>query len=621
MPTDSRSAVLRVDLTDRTVSREPVPATWRRQYLGGKGLGARYLYEDLEPGVDPLGGANLLAFMLGPLSGYLPGESRYAAVTKSPLTGAFLDSYSGGRFPDHLAGSLDDCLGLLVEGQANVPVRIDVADGDARVADADGLWGLDTVETSEALDAAAACIGPAGEAGVGYATIASDAGDHHAGRGGAGAVMGAKGLKAVVAHDDPPETSPTLARLHEAYAAEYREHDTGRWQAAGATLESIDFANEVGALATRGWQESQFEGGDDIGIEAAIDAASEREHPDDPLPGGFRVDTDDGESVPRGATPMTLGAGLGVDEFDAVAALGRLCDRLGIDVISGGNAVAWAIRAADEGVVSPDEVAPGVDDLAFGDDTAARAVLDAIARRETPVADALADGVDAAAERFGARDVIPTVKSMELPSYDPRSAAGMALAYATSDRGGCHRRARPIEREAFEAATWSAADRVRAVVSAQNVRSVLWSLVVDDFAGEALYTDLGAEWLAAVGHDYDRAELVRVGERIWSLVRLFNAREGFDRRDDTIPGALSDPLPDGPEAGRTLDPDAFERLLDLYYAARGWGPHGLPTPASLDTLGLADVVDDRTPLDDEPLCPGSAAIPRPTTTESEPTDD
>jgi aldehyde:ferredoxin oxidoreductase len=437
--------------------------------------------------------------------------------------------------------------------------------------------------------------------------------------------MGSKNLKAVVAHGEPPETSPALATLHEEYTADYRDHDTGRWQAAGATLESIDFANEVGALATRGWQESQFEGGDDIGIEAAIEAASEREHPDDPVPGGFRVETDDGESVPRGATPMTLGAGLGVDEFDAVAALGRVCDRLGLDVISGGNAVAWAIRAADSGVVSTGDVVSGVDELAFGDDEAARAVLRAIAHRETPVADALADGVDSAAAQFGATDVIPTVKSMELPAYDPRSAAGMALAYATSDRGGCHRRARPIEREAFEAAAWDMADRVRAVVSAQNVRSVLWSLVVDDFAGETLYADLGAEWLAAVGHDYDRADLVRAGERIWSLVRLFNAREGFDRRDDRIPEALREPLPDGPDAGRTLDPDDFERLLDLYYAARGWGPNGLPTPASLDTLGLTTVVDDRTPLDDEPLRPeSSTASNRRATdsaTETEPTDD
>jgi aldehyde:ferredoxin oxidoreductase len=621
MSLDDRSDVLRVDLSARTVSRESVPESWRRRYLGGKGMGARYLYHDLDANVDPLGPENLLGFMLGPLSGHLPGESRYAAVTKSPLTGAFLDSYSGGRFPDRLAGSLDGCLGLLVTGRADEPVRIDVSGGDARVEPAASLWGLDTVETSDAVDdAAVACIGPAGEAGVGYATIASDAGNHHAGRGGAGAVMGAKGLKAVVVHDAPPEPSPALATLTDEYADRYREHDTGRWQAAGATLESVDFANEVGALATRGWQESQFEGGDDIGIEAAADTASGRERADDAVPGGFRVETDAGESVPRGATPMTLGAGLGVDEFDAVAALGTVCDRLGLDVISGGNAVAWAIRATDIGAVSADDLPPTLDteDLVFGDDEVARTLLRAIARREGPLADALAGGVDAAATRFGAAELIPTVKSMELPAYDPRAAAGMALAYATSDRGGCHRRARPIEREAFEAAAWTPADRVRAVVSAQNVRSVLWSLVVDDFAGETLHGDLGAEWLAAVGRDYDRSDLVRVGERVWTLVRLFNAREEFDRTDDTVPAALRAPLPDGPAAGRTLDVDAFERLLDLYYAARDWGPNGIPTQRGLSRLGLADLVDDRTPLDDDPLQLGTRSTPDRRETDSHP---
>jgi aldehyde:ferredoxin oxidoreductase len=208
---------------------------------------------------------------------------------------------------------------------------------------------------------------------------------------------------------------------------------------------------------------------------------------------------------------------------------------------------------------------------------------------------------------------------MELPSYDPRATAGMALAYATSDRGGCHRRARPIEREAFEAAAWTPADRVRAVVSAQNVRSVLWSLVVDDFVGETLRADLGADWLAALGRDYDRPELVRIGERVWTLVRLFNVREGFDREDDAVPEALRRPLPDGPAAGSSLDADAFERLLDLYYAARGWGSNGRPTPVGLAHLGLEHVVDDETPLDDDPLRPEQD---RPdTTTDSETTDD
>jgi aldehyde:ferredoxin oxidoreductase len=585
--------VLRVDLTERVLTRERVPDRWVRRYLGGKGLGARYLYEELEAGTDPLGPENLLAFLVGPLSGVLPGDPRYAAVTKSPLTGAFLDSYSGGSFPAVLAGALDGGLGVIVTGRADEPVVLTVEDGTGAVEPAGDLWGADAVETDEAFpDAAVACVGPAGERRVAYATIASDGADHHAGRGGAGAVMGAKRLKAVVARGEPPEA---LAELRAAYEEAFREDDTGRWLSAGTTVESLDFANEVGALATRGWRESQFDGADGIGVESARDAAAGRERAEDAVPGDFRVESDDGESVLRGGAPMALGAGLGVDEFDAVAALGATCDRLGMDVISAGNAVAWTVLATDAGAVDRD--------VSFGDAEAARELIREIATRETELADALAEGVERAAVRLdadGAASFIPTVKSMALPSYDPRAAMAMALAYATSDRGGCHRRARPIEREAFDGDGWADARRVTEVIAAQNARSVLWSLVVDDFAGETLRGDLGAEWLAAVDHPADGDPLPEIGERIWTLVRLFNAREGFDRDDDELPPALREPVENGPNAGSALDPEAFERLLDLYYAARGWGPNGLPTEAAIDRLGLVETLDSETPLDPEP---------------------
>ena len=309
----------------------------------------------------------------------------------------------------------------------------------------------------------------------------------------------------------------------------------------------------------------------------------------------FEAADGESESVPRGGALMSLGAGLGVDDFDDVARLGAACDLLGMDAISAGNAVAWAMRAVDANAVDA-----AIDaDLAFGDADAAVTLLEAIAIRSTDLGDTLADGVETARERYGAATV-PTVKSMELPAYDPRGAAGMALAYATSDRGGCHRRARPAEREAFARDEWSDADRVATVVGAQNVRSTLWSLVVDDFAGETMWEDLGAEWLGAVGVDHDRDSLAALGERVWTLVRLFNVREGFDRADDALPELFEDPLPDGPAAGRTVDREAFEAMLDAYYAARGWSTEGVPTAATVDRLGLGPVVDDETPLGSAP---------------------
>ncbi|MFD1514601.1 aldehyde ferredoxin oxidoreductase family protein [Halomarina rubra] len=585
MSTHRRDTVLRVDLTAGTVERERVPERWRRQFLGGKGLGARYLYEDLAAGTDPLGPDNLLAMVWGPLTGYLPGESRLAVVTKSPLTGGFLDSYVGGTVPDALAGALPDCLGVLVTGRATDPTTLVVADGDAHLEPAD-CWGATTDETDAAYDGAVACIGPAGEHRVRYATVATDGGDHHAGRGGAGAVLGAKRLKAVVARGDPPKVPEDLAGLRDTAEREYRESSTGRWHAASGTLESVEFADAVGALATRGWRESRFEGSEAVGVAAARAAATDRERPDRDTPGDFRVETDAGESVPRGAAAMSLGAGLGIDDFDAVAALGATCDRLGIDVIDAGSAVAWAVRASETGALDRS--------LSFGDAEAARVLVRAIAHRDGDLADTLADGLDAAAERYGGREVVPSVKAMALPAYDPRDAPAMALAYATSDRGACHRRARPIETEAFDGGTWSDADRVDRVDRAQTARSALWSLVVDDFVGETV-DDLGASWLQALGDDHDVASLSRLGERVWTLTRLFNVREGFDRRDDRLPPALTVAAAGGDDA---LDPEAFEALLSTYYAARGWGPRGRPTRRTLARLDLAGVVDAVTPLDD-----------------------
>jgi len=560
--------LLRVDLSARDVTSEPVPAEWRRRYLGGKGLGARYLYDELPPGTDPLGPENVLMFLLGPMTGALPGTQRYAAVTKSPLTGTFLDSYAGGDFPARLAGALGGHLGVLVTGEADEPVALVVEDGDARIEPTDA-WGEDAVETARRYDGAVACVGPAGEQQVAYATIASDEAEHHAGRGGAGAVMGSKRLKAVVARGDPVEPPAEVADLREREASRFETTDVGRWIGASGTAETVDFADETDVLPASGWQERGFEGSDDIGIEAVREAATGRTED-----GDFRVDTEEGESVPRGATAMTLGAGLGLDDFDAVAALGERCNRLGLDLIDAGNAVALAILAAREGLVDRD--------LAFADPEGARALLGEIATRSTPLGDALAEGIEAAAESFEDGEFIPTVKGMAMPSYDPRGSPAMALAYATSDRGACHRRARPVEREAFDP-PWAPSRVATAVVAAQNRRSVRWSLIADDFVGEVLDP---AEWLDAVGWPHD--DLARTGERIWTLTRLFNVREGFDRRSDGVPEALDE--------GGEFSRDRFEATLDAYYSRRGWSAEGVPTRETLERLGLLAVVDSATPV-------------------------
>ncbi|MFB6110401.1 MAG: aldehyde ferredoxin oxidoreductase family protein [Halodesulfurarchaeum sp.] len=573
-----RRSILRVDLTAGTATREPIPEQWLRRYVGGKGLGARYLYEVTEPGVDPLSPANALLFMVGPVTGLLPGEPRYAAITKSPLTGTFLDSYSGGDFAARLAGSLADTMGIVVTGRADEPVSLVVSDGEVSIEPA-STWGADVESACEAVpEAAVACVGPAGENEVVYATIASDGGDHHAGRGGAGAVMGSKRLKAVVATGDPPSD---LSELRAEYEAKFGEGSTDEWHRTSETVETVDFADEVGALSTRGWQESTFEGTEDIGIEAVEESEYEREREGDPIPGGFTVTVGEAESTPRGGTQMTLGAGLGIDDFEAVTTLGLACDRLGVDIIGVGNAIAWAIRAAEEGLI---EYAGD-----FGELDPALDLVEAIATRQTELGDALAEGIDHAAAYYGGETLIPTVKGMELPSYDPRRAPSMALAYATSDRGACHRRARPIETAVFEPDLDEPTRRAREVIAEQDFRSLLWSLIADDFT-ETLYAgDFGAEWLEAVGLEFSTAELQRAGTRIWTLTRLFNVREGFDRADDRLPPSLEEPIADGPGAGDAISQSEFEAMRGAYYAERGWDERGVPKSDTLEALDLDEI--------------------------------
>ncbi|SFF89228.1 aldehyde:ferredoxin oxidoreductase [Halopelagius inordinatus] len=587
-------SALCANLSTGETRRERLPEDWGDRFVGGKGLAARYLYETLEPGTDPLSDANVVVFAIGPLSGHLPGETRVAAVTKSPLSGAFLDSYVGGSFASRLVGSLRPNTLLVVEGVASAPSALVVSDGDARI-ERTASWGEDAVSTDAAFDGGVACIGPAGENRVRFATVAVDGGDHQFGRGGVGAVFGSKRLKAVVARDDPPTRGEGGAGLADAFESS----DAGRWLDAHGTVGTVEFADAADVLPTRGWRDGTFAGAEDIGIEAVRAAATARERSDDDVPGDFRVRGDDG-SVPRGATPISLGAALGIDDFDAVAELGGLCDRLGLDVISAGNAVAWAARAAEEGLLSDvsagETHAPtfgGVEEahrVSFVDPDTARELLEHVVRRDTELGDTLADGVAAAVSRFGGADLIPIIKGLSLPTYDPRGSPAQALAYATSDRGACHRRARPVVEEVFATEEWTEAERAASVVAEQNARAASWCLVADDFVGEAL-ADRTASMLEARGYDQNAETL---GERVWNLTRLFNVREGFDREDDSLPAAIRRSQERGHREG--LDADAFDSLLSAYYDRRGWDERGRPTRSTLERLDLLSDVDAETPV-------------------------
>lgn len=582
MDTPSLERIFVVDLSDGEITREPIPDPWQERYVGGKGLGARYLYDRVPPGADPFGAENVLLFLVGPLTGYLPGDGRFTAVTKSPLTGLFLDSYAGGSFASSFRATFPTVAGISLTGSSDELQVLDLRGEGPSLIDGSSYAGAPVDDVENAFsDASVLSIGPAGENGVTFATIAADGGEHHAGRGGAGAVMGSKGLKAVVVpyRNSLAPPNEAIRELQIRTRNVMKESPYGVSYRHSGTLESVEFAEATGMLSSEGWRDRGFTGTSEIGLDAVREASTGRENENRDFPGDFRVESDDGETVLRGGTPIALGANLGLDEFDSVASLGVTCDRLGLDVISVGNAIALGMIASDRGVV--DRV------LSFGNESDAKSLLEEIATGSSELGRILGQGVERAAVDLGLEGAIPTVKAMAVPSFDPRGVPAMALAYATSDRGACHRRSVPATVQVFES-SWSPRKTARAIITEQDKRAALWCLIVDDLT-TPLVPDLGQEWLAALGYDVETEDLREIGERTWTLTRLFNVREGTNRDDDGIPSHFV--------GTNGIDEAWFQMALTRYYELREWDSCGRPRRKLLERLDLDWVVDSRKPAD------------------------
>ncbi len=598
------SKLLRVNLTERTVETEEVSSALRDRFVSGKGLGAALLLEELEPGVDPLSPENQLYFLFGPLTGYAPGTSRYAAVTKSPLTGTFVDSYSGGHFPAMVRYALPEYLGIAVEGRADEPVTLRITDEEVTIDDASDLWGLDTKATARHFSGRktkTACIGPAGENEVKFATITSDEGTHHAGRGGVGAVMGSKKLKAVVATGTSPPTAPDVGELKVEHTQRLGTSDEVSWARNGGTQLIVDWAQEVGTLPSHNWSKGTIPDVDELNI----DAFSAGHVGTDscfgcPVACGHVVDFEDsgtegafpGASVdwgPEYETIGMMGANTDITDVTAVTELANLADTLGMDTISLGNVLSWLMEVTEAGLVDSG--------LEWGDADSAARVIERIAHREG-IGHGLAEGVAGAAERLcdghpDAREAAVEVKGMELPAYEPRASYGMALAYATADRGGCHQRAWPIGTDAFggERDPFDVEGHAAVVVDEQDENALTFSMVACDFT--AYDYDRAGEWLNALGYDLDREDLETIGERAWNATRLFNLREGVGREDDAMPERFTRPLEaGGPADGNAISEAQFETMLDEYYELRGWTEEGVPTSETVERLDLEDLVPE-----------------------------
>lgn len=580
--------VLRVDLTTCTVTVEPLNMTWAQLYIGGKGLLFRYLLEEVEPRTDPWAPSNPLIFMTGPFAGTTVSTcSRLVVGCKSPATGTILDSYVGGSFAPELKFAGYDA--LIVTGRSQEPTLIWINNDIVELRPASRYAGLLVSEVERAvrddLDSQAKIIsiGPAGESLLPWACLSTDQ-YHKAGRGGAGALMGAKNVKAIALRGtgalsvgDARAFQRDILRIHQ----DYVHTASNIWAHEEGTLALVDMVNLAGAMPTRNWSQGHFPQTTAINSEAFLKTKVQnractqcaigcRQFHD---VGGIR-----GEG-PEFETVALCGPNCGISDIDALMQFNAACDDLGMDTISTGNVVGLAMDLTDRGIVDFG--------LRFGEAEGYVQAPELIARRDGIGAE-LALGSRELATKYGHPELAMQVKNLELPGYDPRGSFGMSIAYATADRGGCHQRSYVQADEILggDLPPDTMHEKARVNIHWQDFTSLKYSGIWCEFW--AIDTDQIAQLMRHVWQrDVNEEELMTVGARIWNLGRLFNLREGFHRRDDTVPRRLlEDPFPDGPSAGRRIGTAVFTESLAEYYRLRGWDENGVPTEATLAELAV-----------------------------------
>ena len=605
--------ILRVDLTAGTTEVEALDEKMVRDLIGGNGIAARYLYDTVPAGTDPLSPENALILMNGPVQGTrVPAVGgRTVVVTRSPLSGFFIDAYYGGHFGAELKFAGFD--GIVITGRSEKPVMLVVEDGEARLVDASPYWGMKTFEFQEKLrgeeeyhDSEITCIGPAGENLSPMACIIS--GVHAAGRGGVGAVMGSKQLKAVVARGTGGVRVPDMEALEK-----YCDGIVERMQANPATSKVLPTYgtpaivaanNNLGLLGTRNYQVEVFDEADAINGEALRNSAFVKSASCFSCPIGcaklFRMEGDEygpAESVgPEYETLWSYGSNLANSDLKSIIAADRYSDEMGLDTISAGSVIGMAIEAFEKGLITTADT--GGIELKYGDPELMMELLKQIAANEGFGA-ILGAGTRELGRRFNAEKLAMETKGLEIPAHSPRGYPGMAIGYATSNRGGTHQDGRPSAERGGAVDRKLKEGKGEYIIGVQRMTTLADCLVACRFT-EGIFglTGISEDYVDIMKHvtgmDYTVEELIEVADRVYALERAFNAREGASRKDDTLPyRVLNEPIPDGPAVGEFMEPDVFERELEAYYRKRGWDVEtGLPTAETLRRLKLDDVAKD-----------------------------
>ena len=593
--------ILRVNLTTGQAAKEPLDMQRARAYIGGRGLASRYLMDEIDPKADPLSPANKVIVTTGPLTGTnAPTGGRYMVVTKSPLTGAIACSNSGGYVAPEIKGCGYDF--VVLEGKAPSPVYLWLHNDKVEVRPADKVWGKTVHETEDILraatheDAKVLGIGPAGEKLALLACVVNDK-ERAAGRSGVGAAMGSKNVKAIVARGTIPvkvaRPKEFMAACLEAVAKLKASPVTSQGLPMYGTPVLVNVINAHGFLPTKNFQFGTFDGADKISGETLREKYLLRNK------GCFActiacarvTSVPEGKFKGHGEGPeyesgWALGAATGVSDLAAVTKANYLCNALGMDTIEAGVAVATAMELFEGGHIPEKDIGRP---LRFGDADALVEMTEKMGRGEGFGA-VLALGGYRVAERYGHPELFMGVKKQAFPAYDARGAQGMAVGYATSNRGACHLRGYTISAEVFglpqKMDPFATEGKAATAKAFQDVTSFV------DSTGMCLFTTFGigapeihAMLEAATAQGYTLDECVKIGERIWNMERQFNLNAGFTAKDDTLPPRiLHEEIPEGPAKGKVA---RLGQMLPEYYQLRGWDKGGVPTPAKLKELALA----------------------------------
>ena len=596
-----------VDLTRRTSRWQALDADVLRRFIGGTGLGAYLLYEHCPPGVEPLSPENPLIFVTSPLVGSrLTTSSKFAVLTKSPLTGFIGDSLSSSFMATELKKA--GCDALIITGKSEFPCLLSIDDGAVDFLDGSELMGLSTSETERAVKQRlghrrrVACIGPAGENLVRFASITNDGG-RQAARTGPGAVMGSKNLKAIAVKGTksvPVYDADALNEIGSDLTRRSLGPATEKYRTLG-TMANVSVFNSLATLPTRNFQQSTFDGADGVSAEQFHESHFVKNaHCANCTIGCEKilVTSDKGKKA-KGRmeyeSAFALGPLVGVADGNAVIRASTLCDELGMDTISVGATIAWAMECFERGMLTVEDT--GGIDLRFGSGDELLECIRLIAEREG-VGDLLAEGSLRASRVVGQGSDAwaMQVKGLEMPGYEPRSLKTMALGLAVSTRGACHNRSSAYEADFSARVNRLEVDDERGRITAEgeDFSAVLDSLIWCKFLRKA-FDDLYGESADIISHitgwDMSADELQLAGERINNLKKAFNIREGWTRKDDTLPQRVfAETLPTGVAAGVGLSRDDLDMMVDGYYRARGWNEDGTIPDEKLRELELEGVV-------------------------------